>query len=81
MRFLKVNCPPEQLRLSPVSRGSVRITELTTPSCGSATPKLWQNLVPGPARSTTVSQTIEPFFVTTAEMRPAVVSGRAPRIG
>ena len=55
--------------------GSVRITELMTVSCGSAMPRLPQKRRDhAPPASTTVSQAIEPFSVTTDEMRPAFVS-------
>ena len=75
MRLRKVKPPPEQVRASPVSMGSVRITELMTVSCGSAMPRLWQKRRDqAPPASTTVSQAIAPFSVTTAEMRPPFVS-------
>ena len=57
------------------SSGAVRMTELTTVSCGNSIPRLWQKRRDqAPPASTTVSQAIDPFSVTTLETRPAAVS-------
>ena len=66
---------PLQDTSGPPSSFSVRITEDITLSCGSVTPKDPANSRDQiPPASTTPSQAMRPFSVTTPEIRPPVVS-------